>query len=99
MAVNKLCLLQECNNCGARKVLGMLASGWQLHPPKWFLKIEDSVYISPGHALQASHQWTAMHAEYVGCIRHARPVESFDEDAVQVWEQLPRFARTIAVKP
>lgn len=87
-------MLQECKSCGARKVLEMLASGWQSHAPRWFLKVEDSVYVSPGNALQASQQWTAMHAEYVGCIQHARPVDSFDEDAIQVWEQLLLVSRT-----
>lgn len=77
-------MLQECETCGARKVLETLASGWRSHSPKWFLKVDDTVYVSPGHALQASHQWSAMHAEYVGCIQHARRVESYDEEAMQV---------------
>lgn len=61
----------------------MLTSGWESHAPRWFLKVEDSVYVSPSHALRATQQWSGMHAEYVGCLQHGRPVEYYNLEARQ----------------
>ena len=61
----------------------MFAAVSESWAPKWFLKVEDSVYVSPSHAVAATAQWSAMSAEYVGCLQHRRPVQWYDTTSKQ----------------
>jgi hypothetical protein len=77
------CAVQECETCGAAKLVLMFSVATAAYSPRWFLKVEDSVYVSPSHAVAASYQWGAMNAEYIGCLRHKRPVDWTETAAKQ----------------
>lgn len=53
----------------------MLKAATEEFAPRWFLKVEDDVYVSPSHALAALPQWRGMGVEYVGCLAHKRHVD------------------------
>lgn len=53
----------------------MLKAATEEFAPRWFLRVEDNVYVSPSHALAALPQWRGMAVEYVGCLASHRHVD------------------------
>eukprot|EP00892_Ulva_mutabilis_P002148 jgi/Ulvmu1/11934/UM082_0013.1 len=82
--------MEECSTCGARKIIEMFQAAMEEFSPQWFLKVEDSVYVSPSHALAALPQWRAMGVEYVGCLAHNRHVNWHTLDGKQVVQSADR---------
>lgn len=62
--------MQDCYNCLPEKTLSFLLTVRERYDVKWVLKIDDDVFLSPERLLNVVQQWTAVGADYVGCMKN-----------------------------
>ena len=62
--------MQECYTCLPQKTLAFLEMVAHNYYADWVIKMDDDVYLSYHRLRLAIMQWSRMHADYVGCMKH-----------------------------
>jgi len=52
-------------------------------PPPWALQVDDDVYLNVERLLQATRQWDAIGAGYIGCMKHG---DTYDDPDARWYE-------------
>ena len=62
-------MVQECYSCLPDKTLAFLLAVRRQYDAKWVIKIDDDVFLAPERLPHLLPQWSAVGAEYIGCMK------------------------------